>query len=138
MTPTSWKTLDALGEAIAKAGGRQEGDHRYGNFYLPMDESLSLWRSIYPTALFRLESEVDQAGDRKFDGLLLEHFFESVAASARINLTWRSNTENSPTTSPKACSKSRARSPSGEPRRSHARRSFHQRQALTKQESKRA
>lgn len=77
----------ALGEAIAKAVGDKKGIHRYGNFYLPMDESLSyvaLDLSNRPYFVWKVKWIKPEIG--KFDGLLLEHFFESVTASARINL----------------------------------------------------
>ena len=77
----------ALGEAIAKAVGNKKGIHRYGNFLLPMDEALSyvaLDLSNRPYFVWKVKWTKPDVG--RFDGLLLEHFFESVAASARMNL----------------------------------------------------
>lgn len=77
----------ALGEAIAKAVGDKTGITRYGNFLLPMDETLSyvaLDLSNRPYFVYKVKWIHAQVG--KFDGLLLEHFFESLAASARMNL----------------------------------------------------
>ncbi len=77
----------ALGEAIAAAVGDKKGIFRYGNFYLPMDETLSyvaLDLSNRPYFVWKVKWIKSDIG--KFDGLLLEHFFESVAASARMNL----------------------------------------------------
>jgi imidazoleglycerol-phosphate dehydratase len=77
----------ALGEAIAKAVGDKKGIHRYGNFLLPMDEALSyvaLDLSNRPYFVWKVKWTKSDVG--RFDGLLLEHFFESVAASARMNL----------------------------------------------------
>jgi imidazoleglycerol-phosphate dehydratase len=77
----------ALGEAIARAAGDKKGISRYGNFYLPMDESLSyvaLDLSNRPYFVWKVKWQKSDIG--KFDGLLLEHFFESVASSARMNL----------------------------------------------------
>ena len=77
----------ALGEAIAKAVGSKKGIHRYGNFYLPMDESLSyvaLDLSNRPYFVWKVKWTKSDIG--RFDGLLIEHFFESVASSARMNL----------------------------------------------------
>jgi len=77
----------ALGEAIDQALGSKKGIVRYGNFLLPMDETLSyvaLDLSDRPHFVFKVKWAHSQIG--RFDGLLLEHFFESVAASARMNL----------------------------------------------------
>jgi imidazoleglycerol-phosphate dehydratase len=77
----------ALGEAISQALGNKKGIVRYGNFLLPMDETLSyvaLDLSNRPHFVFKVKWMHPKIG--KFDGLLLEHFFESVAASARMNL----------------------------------------------------
>lgn len=77
----------ALGEALAKAVGDKTGIFRYGNFYLPMDESLSyvaLDLSNRPYFVWKVKWLKSEIGT--FDGYLLEHFFESVAASARMNL----------------------------------------------------
>ena len=77
----------ALGEAIAQAVGDKKGIHRYGNFYLPMDESLSyvaLDLSNRPYFVWKVKWMKSEIG--RFYGLLLEHFFESLAASARMNL----------------------------------------------------
>jgi imidazoleglycerol-phosphate dehydratase len=77
----------ALGEAIARALGPKKGIARYGNFLLPMDEALSyvaLDLSNRPYFVFKVKWSSPRIG--RFDALLLEHFFESVAASARMNL----------------------------------------------------
>jgi len=77
----------ALGEAIGRAVGDKKGIVRYGNFLLPMDETLSyvaLDLSNRPYFVWKVKWVKSDIG--KFDGLLLEHFFESVAASARMNL----------------------------------------------------
>ena len=71
----------------AAALGDKKGIVRYGNFLLPMDESLSyvaIDLSNRPYFVFHVKWKSTQIG--KFDALLLEHFFESVAASARMNL----------------------------------------------------
>jgi imidazoleglycerol-phosphate dehydratase len=77
----------ALGEAIARAVGDKKGIFRYGNFLLPMDETLSyvaLDLSNRPYFVWKIKWVESRIG--RFDGLLLEHFFESLAASARMNL----------------------------------------------------
>jgi imidazoleglycerol-phosphate dehydratase len=77
----------ALGEAIVKALGDKEGIVRYGNFFLPMDDTLSyvaLDLCNRPYFVWKVKWEKSQIGT--FDGFLLEHFFESVAANARMNL----------------------------------------------------
>jgi len=77
----------ALGEAIAKAVGDKKGIFRYGNFLLPMDETLSyvaLDLCNRPYFVFKVKWIKTQIG--KFDAMLVEHFFESVAMTARMNL----------------------------------------------------
>ena len=77
----------ALGQAVADALGEKKGITRYGNFLLPMDESLSyvaLDLSNRPHFVFKVKWAAAKIGN--FDSLLLEHFFESVASSARMNL----------------------------------------------------
>ena len=78
----------ALGEAIAKAVGDKKGISRYGNFLLPMDETLSyvaLDLSNRPYFIWKVKL---QQGIRigGLEGDLLEHFFESIAMNARMNL----------------------------------------------------
>jgi imidazoleglycerol-phosphate dehydratase len=77
----------ALGQAIGDALGEKKGIIRYGNFLLPMDEALSyvaLDLCDRPYFVFNVRWKTHQLG--KFDALLVEHFFESVAANARMNL----------------------------------------------------
>lgn len=77
----------ALGQAIADALGEKKGITRYGNFLLPMDEALSyvaLDLCDRPYFVFNVKWKHHQIG--KFDALLVEHFFESVANNARMNL----------------------------------------------------
>ena len=77
----------ALGEAISVAVGDKKGIHRYGNFLLPMDETLSyvaLDLSNRPYFVWKVKWQQPQIG--RLDGFLLEHFFESIANNARMNL----------------------------------------------------
>ena len=77
----------ALGQAIADALGEKKGITRYGNFLLPMDEALSyVALDLCDRAYFVFNVKWKSPRIGKFDGLLLEHFFESVAANARMNL----------------------------------------------------
>lgn len=78
----------ALGEAIAQAVGDKKGITRYGNFLLPMDETLSyvaldLSNRPYFVWKVKLTPHIRIGG---LEGDLLEHFFESVAMNARMNL----------------------------------------------------
>jgi imidazoleglycerol-phosphate dehydratase len=78
----------ALGEAIAQAVGNKAGITRYGNFLLPMDETLSyvaldLSNRPYFVWKVKLPMGIRIGG---LEGDLLEHFFESVAMNARMNL----------------------------------------------------
>ena len=77
----------ALGEAISQALGARKGIVRYGNFLLPMDETLSyvaLDLSNRPHFVYKVKWTSERIG--RFDALLIEHFFESAAAGARMNL----------------------------------------------------
>lgn len=77
----------ALGQAISDALGEKKGIVRYGNFLLPMDETLSyvaLDLCNRPYFVFNVKWKSHRIG--KFDAMLIEHFFESVAANARMNL----------------------------------------------------
>jgi imidazoleglycerol-phosphate dehydratase len=77
----------ALGEAIGRAVGDKKGINRYGNFYLPMDESLSyVALDLSNRSYFVWKVKWTKSDIGRFDGLLLEHFFESVCSSARMNL----------------------------------------------------
>lgn len=77
----------ALGEAIAKALGNKKGIARYGNFLVPMDEALSYVAiDLCNRPYFVCKVKWAHAKIGRFDGLLIEHFFESVAMSARMNL----------------------------------------------------
>src|SRR6185295_10030983 len=77
----------ALGQAIADALGEKKGIVRYGNFLLPMDEALSyvaIDLCDRPYFVFNVKWKSHQLG--KYDAYLIQHFFESVAANARMNL----------------------------------------------------
>lgn len=77
----------ALGEAISVAVGDKKGIHRYGNFLLPMDETLSyVALDLSNRAYFVWKVKWVQPQIGRFDGFLFEHFFESVAHNAKMNL----------------------------------------------------
>ena len=76
-----------LGQAIAKALGDKKGIKRYGNFLLPMDETLALCAidlSGRPYLNFAAEFTVPKLGD--FDTEMFREFFYAVSYSAAMNL----------------------------------------------------
>jgi imidazoleglycerol-phosphate dehydratase len=76
-----------LGQAIAKALGDKTGIRRYGNFSIPMDESLatcSLDISNRPFLVFNAEFSDEKVGE--FDTSLTEEFFRALAFNAGITL----------------------------------------------------
>lgn len=76
-----------LGEAFLKALGEKKSIRRYGSFYAPMDESLSLSVvdiSGRPYLFFRANFSKDKVGD--FDVELVKEFFEAFVNSAKITL----------------------------------------------------
>lgn len=76
-----------LGEAIRKAVGDKKGIRRFGNFILPMDESLVLCAldlSGRPYLQENLSFTVPKVGD--FDTEMVHEFFYAVSYSAGMNL----------------------------------------------------
>lgn len=76
-----------LGQAIAKDLGDKKGIKRYGNFLLPMDETLALCAidlSGRPYLNFSAEFTVPKLGD--FDTEMFREFFYAVSYSAAMNL----------------------------------------------------
>lgn len=76
-----------LGEAIGEAVGDKAGLARYGHAYVPMDEALA--RAVVdlsgrPFVVYRVNDTRDRVGD--LDTQLVEHFWHSLAMSARITL----------------------------------------------------
>lgn len=76
-----------LGKAIAQALGDKAGIKRYGNFYLPMDETLVLCAidlSGRPYLNFDAEFTVPRLGE--MDTEMFREFFYAVSYSAMMNL----------------------------------------------------
>ena len=76
-----------LGEAIKKAVGDKKGFKRYGQRFLPMDESLVLCAvdlSGRPYFSYDMDLTVDQVG--YFDTEMVREFFYAVSYSAGMNL----------------------------------------------------
>lgn len=76
-----------LGEAIKKAVGDKKGIKRYGQRFLPMDESLVLCAvdlSGRPYFSYDMDLTVDQVG--YFDTEMVREFFYAVSYSAGMNL----------------------------------------------------
>ena len=76
-----------LGEALAQAFGDKKGIRRYGNFLLPMDESLafvSLDISGRPYLVFNAEFPEEKVGE--FDSCMCEEFMRAFAYNAGITL----------------------------------------------------
>ena len=76
-----------LGQAIEKALGDKKGIKRFGNFMLPMDETLvmcALDLSGRPYLRDNLEFTVPKVGE--FDTEMVHEFFYAVSYSAKMNL----------------------------------------------------
>ena len=77
----------ALGDAFFKALGDKKGIVRYGNFLLPMDETL-IMSAVDISGRSHLSYSVDvrakKVGD--FDTELVEEFFEAFVRNAKITL----------------------------------------------------
>lgn len=76
-----------LGQAVLKALGNKKGIRRYGNFYLPMDETLVLGAidlSGRPYLVCDLPFTVEKVGG--FDTEMVQEFFYAVSYSGMMNL----------------------------------------------------
>lgn len=76
-----------LGEAIRKAAGDKAGIRRYGNFLLPMDETLMLVAldlSGRPCLVYDVAPPA--AMIRELDTRLFHEFFQALAVAAGMNL----------------------------------------------------
>lgn len=76
-----------LGHALARALGAKEGIHRYGNCFLPMDETLAqvcLDCSGRPFLVF--DAHIPKARLGAFDAEMAEEFFRAVAVHAGLTL----------------------------------------------------
>ena len=76
-----------LGEAIAKAAGDKAGIRRYGNFLLPMDETLALIAldlSGRPCLVFDVQPPAPMIKD--LDVRLFHEFFLALAVKSGMNL----------------------------------------------------
>ena len=76
-----------LGQAILKALGDKKGIKRYGNFLLPMDETLAMCAidlSGRPYLNFQAEFPIGKLDD--FDTEMFREFFYAVSYSAAMNL----------------------------------------------------
>jgi imidazoleglycerol-phosphate dehydratase len=111
----------ALGQAFSRAVGDKAGLVRYGHAYTPMDESLvraCVDFSGRPYALFKVKFPRKNLGD--LDTELVEHFFESLATHARINLhielLYGRNSHHICEASFKACSRALAAATRRDPR----------------------
>lgn len=77
----------ALGAAFKKALGDMGGINRYGSFYIPMDESLSLCAldiSNRPFLVFNAEFKEERCGE--YETCCTEEFFRAFAVNAGITL----------------------------------------------------
>lgn len=77
----------ALGEALSKAIGTKEGIRRYGNFMLPMDESLALVAldlSGRPCLVYEVNPPAAYIKD--LDTALFKEFFTAFCVKGGINM----------------------------------------------------
>ena len=79
-----------LGQAIAKALGDKNGIKRYGNFILPMDETLVMSAvDLCGRPYFEMDAEFKAPMVGGFDTQLVREFFYSVSYGAMMNLHLR-------------------------------------------------
>ena len=88
-----------LGKAFNEAIGDKKGIARYGNMFIPMDESLAMASidiSSRPVVVFDAEFNEEKVGD--FDSCLCEEFFRAFAVNAcitlHVNLIYGKNTHH--------------------------------------------
>lgn len=77
----------ALGQVLGQALGERKGIVRIGSAYVPMDEALAFVAidlSGRPYSVFEASWHTPTIG--QFPTSLVEHFFESLAVTARLNL----------------------------------------------------
>lgn len=76
-----------LGLALREALGDKQGIERYGSFTLPMDEALvTVALDLGGRYWFDYEAPIPTEKIGQFDSELVEHFWQSVAAQAQMNL----------------------------------------------------
>lgn len=76
-----------LGRALAECVGDKSGIRRYGSATLPMDETLvTVAVDLGGRHAFEWRVEIPTEKIGNFDSQLIEHFWQSVAANASVNL----------------------------------------------------
>ena len=77
----------ALGEAIKIALGNKNGIHRYGNMFIPMDETLAqVCLDFSGRAILVWDAELPKVKLGNYDVEMTEEFFRAVAHAAGITL----------------------------------------------------
>lgn len=77
----------ALGQGLERAFGDKKGIRRYGNFYLPMDETLvlvSIDLSGRPYLVFDVPFTVEKVGEMPTE--MVEEFFRALTQQAKMTL----------------------------------------------------
>jgi imidazoleglycerol-phosphate dehydratase len=76
-----------LGEALLKAVGDKQGIERYGFYYVTMDEALArCCLDLAGRISFVYNAAIPTARIGNLDTELVQHFFQSVAENAKLNL----------------------------------------------------
>jgi imidazoleglycerol-phosphate dehydratase len=76
-----------LGEAMRQALGDKSGIERYGFYYVTMDEALArCCLDLSGRMSFEWNASIPSPKLGNLDSELIEHFFQSVAENARMNL----------------------------------------------------
>jgi imidazoleglycerol-phosphate dehydratase len=76
-----------LGEALLKAVGDKQGIERYGFYYVTMDEALArCCLDLAGRIAFVYNAAIPTARIGNLDTELVQHFFQSVAENAKMNL----------------------------------------------------
>jgi len=76
-----------LGEALLKAVGDKQGMERYGFYYVTMDEALArCCLDLAGRISFVYNAAIPTARIGNLDTELVQHFFQSVAENAKLNL----------------------------------------------------
>ncbi len=77
----------ALGEAIKNALGDKKGIKRFGNYYIPMDESLVLCAiDLSGRPYLNLDMDLNENSCGDFDTCLVHEFFYALSYSAGMNI----------------------------------------------------